>query len=104
MQKNTLEMLKDNLYIGIFINSFQQQMVKTLKLFKDAKEMMEEPAGEYRRVLTKITLVFSHSLTELKAVFGDGVYKDDYTIVKHDVRGLWRYPFYSLAGRAIRGP
>lgn len=88
-ERNTLEMLKDNLYIGIFINSFQQQMVKTLKLFKDAKEMMEDPAGEYRRVLTKLTLVFSHALTELKAVFGDGVYKNDYTIVKHDAREFW---------------
>ena len=110
-------MLKDNLYIGIFINMFQQQTVKTLKLFKDAKEMMEDPAGEHRRVLTKLTLVFSHALTELKAVFADGVYKEDYTIVKHDVcchrvsqhnHGYtvtacwWRYRCYALAGHVTR--
>lgn len=88
-ERNTMDMLKENMHIGIFLNNYQTLMAKTLKLFKDAKEFMEDPESDFRRVLNKLTLVFSHSLAELKAFWGGGVFKPDHVIVKHDARDFW---------------
>ena len=40
--------------------------LQVLKLFEDAKEAMEDESSQYRRDLNKLTLVFSHILSEFK--------------------------------------
>lgn len=57
---------------------------------------MENPQSPYRRELNKFTLVFSHILAELKAVWPGGVYQPDVIIVKHEARDFWRAAFADL--------
>jgi len=86
---NTWELLKNNFHLRIFLNGFREQCKKTLALFKDAKDQMEDPDGPYRRELSKFTLVFNHMLAELKAMWPGGVFNSRVTIVKHEARDFW---------------
>ena len=48
----------------------------------------------HRRNLTKLSLVFSHMLSELKAVFPQGLYSGDaFRITKGDAAEFWRENF-----------
>eukprot|EP00051_Salpingoeca_urceolata_P001570 m.42043 g.42043 ORF g.42043 m.42043 type:complete len:496 (-) comp11509_c1_seq1:163-1650(-) len=93
-QKSPLEELKTNDYLCVFVTKFCAQCKKALKLFKDAKERMEDEKGVYRRELNKITLVFSHMLAELRAMFKkEGTYNPNFKIVKSEAREFWTREF-----------
>lgn len=48
----------------------------------------------YRRNLTKLSLIFSHMLAELKAIFPNGLFQgDNFRITKADAAEFWRRAF-----------
>ena len=67
---------------------------QALKLFKDGKELMFNENSNYRRNLTKLSLVFSHMFSELKAIFPSGTFAGDtFRITKSDAADFWKNNF-----------
>ncbi len=92
--EDRLHLLNDNEYFKIFIENLMNKCKKTIKLFKDGKEKMFDEASHYRRNLTKLSLVFSHMLAELKAVFPNGTFSgDNFRITKGDASDWWKKSF-----------
>ena len=58
--------LNSNEYFKIFMENLQKKCKQAMKLFKDGKEKMFDENSPHRRNLTKLSLVFSHMLSELK--------------------------------------
>ncbi len=55
--------------------------------------MHQDEASDWRRELNKLTLIFSHMLSELKAIFKDGKYAPEFKIVKVEAREFWDKSF-----------
>ena len=67
---------------------------QAIKLFKDGKEKMFEESSPYRRNLTKLSLVFSHMLSEIKAIFPNGTFAgENFRITKSDAAEFWKTSF-----------
>ncbi|VDM58171.1 unnamed protein product [Angiostrongylus costaricensis] len=80
--------LRDNYYIQVFLENMQQKCKQVLKLFK-TNSIFEEQSQE-RRTLTKLSLIFSHMLFELKAEFPDGTFIGDrFRITKREAEEFW---------------
>jgi E3 ubiquitin-protein ligase CBL len=92
-KKQTLEFLKANEYFNVFTIKFGIQCKKTIKIFKDSKEEMENENAPCRRELNKLTLVFSHLLAELKAMFKEGTFAPEFKLVKAEARDFWEKAF-----------
>jgi E3 ubiquitin-protein ligase CBL len=84
----------------LFIEILFRKCKQAIKLFKEGKEKMFDENSHYRRNLTKLSLVFSHMLSELKAMFPNGVFGgDQFRITKSDAAEFWKNSFgnrYSL--------
>ncbi|XP_059094915.1 E3 ubiquitin-protein ligase CBL-B-A-like [Tigriopus californicus] len=92
--EDQLVILNSNEYFKIFIESLQKKCKHASKLFKDGKEKMYEEASPYRRHLTKLSLVFSHMLSELKAIYPNGMFAgDNFRITKSDAADFWKKSF-----------
>lgn len=92
--EDKLVVLNGNEYFRIFIENLQKKCKQAIKLFKDGKDKMFDEASQYRRNLTKLSLVFSHMLSELKAVFPNGQFAgDNYRITKSDAAEFWKTHF-----------
>ena len=71
-----------------------KQSKQAIKLFKEGKEKMYDENSSCRRALTKLSLVFSHMLAELKGIFPNGAYIGDaFKITKTDAAEFWRKSF-----------
>ena len=92
-EHNALDALRTNEYLSRQVDTFLRQAKRTLKLFKDAREAMEDDASSWRRELSKYTLVLSHLLTEFRTYFKDGVWSPDFRIVKIEAREFWDNAF-----------
>lgn len=89
-----MHMLNDIEYFRIFIDNLMNKCKKTLKLFKDGREKMFDEHSTPRRSLTKLSLVFSHMLAELRALFPGGLYAGDtFRITKSDAADWWKKSF-----------
>ncbi|KAI1278465.1 E3 ubiquitin-protein ligase CBL [Halotydeus destructor] len=89
-----MHLLNDNEYFRVFIDNLTKKCKQTIKLFKDGKEKMFEESSQFRRNLTKLSLVFSHMLSELKAIFPNGQCNgDNYRITKSDAADFWKQSF-----------
>ena len=67
---------------------------QAIKLFKEGRERMFDETSPHRRSLTKLSLVFSHMLAELKAEFPDGRFVgDEYRITKGEAAQFWQNTF-----------
>ena len=92
--EDRLHLLNDNEYFRIFIENLMNKCKKTIKLFKDGKDKMFDESSHYRRSLTKLSLVFSHMLAELKGIFPQGTFSGDgFRITKSDAADWWRKSF-----------
>ncbi|XP_074652425.1 E3 ubiquitin-protein ligase CBL-B-like isoform X2 [Tubulanus polymorphus] len=92
--EDRLHVLNECEYFRIFIENLMNKCKKTIKLFKDGKEKMFEESSHYRRNLTKLSLVFSHMLAELKAIFPNGAFAGDtFRITKGDASDWWKKSF-----------
>lgn len=81
-------------YFATFLESLMRRCKETIKLFKDGKETLFEESSACRRNLNKLSLVFSHMLAELKALYPEGEYKGDtFRITKADAAEWWKSVF-----------
>src|SRR6218665_2778158 len=67
--KNRVDILESNEYFVMFIENLNRKCKQAIKLFKEGKERMFDESTHYRRNLTKLSLVFSHMLSELRAIY-----------------------------------
>ncbi|XP_017288860.1 E3 ubiquitin-protein ligase CBL isoform X2 [Kryptolebias marmoratus] len=89
-----METLGDNEYFRVFMENLTKKTKQTISLFKEGKERMYEENSQPRRNLTKLSLIFSHMLAELKAIFPSGVFQGDgFRITKADAAEFWRRAF-----------
>lgn len=86
--------LKDNVYFKIFLDNLQAKCKQTIKLFKDERDKIYDERSTARRNLTKLSLLFSHMLAELKAEFPDGHFiGDKFRITKKEAETFWKSSF-----------
>uniref|UniRef100_A0A0A9XHZ0 E3 ubiquitin-protein ligase CBL n=1 Tax=Lygus hesperus TaxID=30085 RepID=A0A0A9XHZ0_LYGHE len=86
--------LHNNEHFNVFIVNLMRKCKQAVKLFKEGKEKMFDETSHYRRNLTKLSLVFSHMLSELKALFPFGTFAgDQFRITKSDAAEFWRNNF-----------
>ncbi|XP_069750767.1 E3 ubiquitin-protein ligase CBL isoform X2 [Narcine bancroftii] len=86
-----MEALGENEYFRVFMENLLKKTKQTISLFKEGKEKMYEETSQPRRHLTKLSLIFSHMLAELKAIFQNGVFMGDtFRITKADAADFWR--------------
>lgn len=89
-----MHILNDCEYFRIYIENLIKQSKLAIKLFKEGKEKMYVEDSTYRRSLTKLSLVFSHMLAEVKAIFPQGTYiGDGFRITKYDAAEFWKNSF-----------
>uniref|UniRef100_A0A672ZEH3 E3 ubiquitin-protein ligase CBL n=1 Tax=Sphaeramia orbicularis TaxID=375764 RepID=A0A672ZEH3_9TELE len=89
-----MEILGENEYFRIVMENLTNKTKQTMSLFKEAKERMYEENSQPRRNLTKQSLIFSHMLAELKAIFPNGLFQgDNFRITKADAAEFWRRSF-----------
>ncbi|MED6282896.1 hypothetical protein CHARACLAT_003134 [Characodon lateralis] len=89
-----IEILGENEYFRVVIENLTNKTKQTMSLFKEAKERMYEENSQARRNLTKLSLIFSHMLAELKAIFPNGLFQgDNFRITKADAAEFWRRSF-----------
>ncbi|GAA6101427.1 E3 ubiquitin-protein ligase CBL [Tachysurus ichikawai] len=89
-----METLGDNEYFRVFMENLMKKTKQTISLFKEGKERMYEENSQPRRNLTKLSLIFSHMLAELKAIFPNGLFQgDNFRITKADAAEFWRRSF-----------
>jgi hypothetical protein len=89
-------------FFGIFLENLMRKCKETIKLFKDGREALFEEASTCRRNLNKLSLVFSHMLAELKALYPEGEYKGDtFRITKADAAEWWKSVFHDRFVRSF---
>ncbi|XP_056103576.1 E3 ubiquitin-protein ligase CBL-B-B-like, partial [Rhinichthys klamathensis goyatoka] len=89
-----LTQLSENDYFKVYIDSLMKKSKRAIRLFKEAKERMYEEQSQDRRNLTKLSLIFSHMLAEIKAIFPGGQFQGDtFRITKADAAEFWRRSF-----------
>ena len=92
--EDKMHLLNENEYFRIFIDNLNRKCKQAIKLFKEGKEKMFDESSHYRRNLTKLSLVFNHMLSELKAVFPNGNFAaDNFRITKSDANEFWKSAF-----------
>lgn len=81
-------------YFKKFVDNLLNKCKLTIKLFRDGKDKMYDEHSHCRRNLTKLSLVFSHMLAELKAIYPQGAYAGDaFRITKGDAADWWKKSF-----------
>ncbi|KAK1336435.1 hypothetical protein QTO34_004242 [Cnephaeus nilssonii] len=89
-----METLGENEYFRVFMENLMKKTKQTISLFKEGKERMYEENSQPRRSLTKLSLIFSHMLAELKGIFPSGLFQGDaFRITKADAAEFWRRAF-----------
>lgn len=91
-QSGGLHIIVDCTYFQVFLNNLISKAKATIKLIKDARSKMFDETSSARRRLTKYSLVFSHMLAELRALFPNGVYvgaAHAFRITKPDAAEWW---------------
>uniref|UniRef100_A0A6Q2WW21 E3 ubiquitin-protein ligase CBL n=2 Tax=Esox lucius TaxID=8010 RepID=A0A6Q2WW21_ESOLU len=86
--------LSENDFFKVYIDSLMKKSKRAIRLFKEGKERMYEEQSQDRRNLTKLSLIFSHMLAEIKAIFPGGQFQGDtFRITKADAAEFWRRYF-----------
>ncbi|KAL1517925.1 hypothetical protein ABEB36_001624 [Hypothenemus hampei] len=92
--EDNMSMLYSIEYFNVFIINLMRKCKQAIKLFKEGKDKMFDENSHYRRNLTKLSLVFSHMLSELKALFPNGWFAgDQFRITKSDAAEFWKNNF-----------
>lgn len=92
--EDNIGFLNDNEYFKLFMENLLAKCKQTIRLFKDSKDRVYDETSTERRSLTKLSLIFSHMLAELKALFPGGVYGGEtYRITKQDAGEFWNLYF-----------
>lgn len=81
-------------YLRVHVKNLLDKADRAVLLFKEGRERIFEEASSYRRNLTKMSLLFSHILWELKAMFPGGSFQGDaYRVTKKEAEDFWRQSF-----------
>ncbi|KAM4600642.1 E3 ubiquitin-protein ligase CBL-C isoform 3-T3 [Polymixia lowei] len=81
-------------YLRVHIRYLLDKTDRAVLLFKEGRDKMFEEMSNYRRNLTKLSLLFSHMLWELKAMFPEGRFQGDtYRLTKTEAAEFWRHSF-----------
>ncbi|XP_059497355.1 E3 ubiquitin-protein ligase CBL-like isoform X2 [Stegostoma tigrinum] len=89
-----LDLLWDIGYFSVCLQNLANKSKQALQLFKEAKERMFEEGSQARRSLIKLSLIFSHMLADLRAIFPNGFYQGDtYRVTKVDAAEFWKKSF-----------
>ncbi|XP_071193588.1 E3 ubiquitin-protein ligase CBL-B-B isoform X3 [Salvelinus alpinus] len=90
-ESQRLTQLGENDYFKVYIESLMKKSKRAIRLFKEGKERMYEEQSQDRRNLTKLSLIFSHILAEIKAIFPGGQFQGNtFRITKADAGEFWR--------------
>ena len=92
--ETNIAFLNESEYFKIFMENLLNKCKQTTQLFREAKDRIYDETSQYRRSLTKLSLIFSHMLAELKALFPDGWYAgDSYRVTKTEATEFWSRSF-----------
>ena len=92
--ESSIVFLNESEYFKIFMENLLNKCKQTTQLFREAKDRIYDETSQYRRSLTKLSLIFSHMLAELKALFPDGWYAgDSYRVTKSEAADFWSRSF-----------
>jgi len=92
--EDRMQALATNGYFLVFLESLTTKCQKCIKLFKDNKDQMFDESSSGRRSLIRYSLIFSHMVAELKALFPNGTFSgDSYRITKSDAGEWWKRSF-----------
>ncbi|XP_034089810.1 E3 ubiquitin-protein ligase CBL-C isoform X1 [Gymnodraco acuticeps] len=81
-------------YLRVHIRNLLDKTDRALLLFKEGRDKMFEDTSSCRRNLTKLSLLFSHMLWELRAMFPGGSYQGDtYRVTKPEAKEFWMRSF-----------
>ncbi|CAJ1062647.1 E3 ubiquitin-protein ligase CBL-C isoform X1 [Xyrichtys novacula] len=81
-------------YLRVHVRNLLDKTDRAVMLFKDGREKIFEETSSCRRNLTKLSLLFSHILWELKAMFPGGSFQgDSYRLTKTEAEDFWRNSF-----------
>ncbi|XP_077950557.1 E3 ubiquitin-protein ligase CBL-C isoform X9 [Gasterosteus aculeatus] len=77
-------------YLRVHARNLLDKTERALLLFKEGREKMFDETSSCRRNLTKLSLLFSHMLWELRAMFpGGGFQGDTYRVTKAEAHEFW---------------
>jgi len=88
-----MEKLNENDFFQTFIANLSEKCKTLLKVLRAAKGQLHNGNSAARRELIRMSLVFSHMLAELKAIYPNGQYGHSYKITKVDAAEFWRVTF-----------
>ncbi|KAL0985047.1 hypothetical protein UPYG_G00152240 [Umbra pygmaea] len=81
-------------YLRVHTKHLLDKTERALLLFKEGRDKMFEETSNYRRNLTKLSLLFSHMLWELRAMFPERQFQGDtYRLTKTEAAEFWRRTF-----------
>ncbi|XP_073341672.1 E3 ubiquitin-protein ligase CBL-C isoform X2 [Pagrus major] len=81
-------------YLRVHVRNLLDKTDRAVLLFKEGREKIFEETSSFRRNLTKLSLLFSHMLCELKAMFPGGDFQGDtYRVTKTEAEGFWWHRF-----------
>ncbi|XP_008302155.1 E3 ubiquitin-protein ligase CBL-C isoform X2 [Stegastes partitus] len=83
-------------YLRVHVKNLLDKTDRAVLLFKEGREKIFEETSSYRRNLTKLSLLFSHMLWELKAMFPEGCFQGStYRVTKTEAAEFWKHSFGS---------
>ncbi|XP_062311425.1 E3 ubiquitin-protein ligase CBL-C isoform X2 [Osmerus eperlanus] len=81
-------------YLGVHVRQLLDKTERAILLFKEGRDKMFVETSNYRRNLTKLSLLFSHMLWELRALFPGGRFQGNtYRLTKTEAGEFWRRAF-----------
>ncbi|XP_037308800.2 E3 ubiquitin-protein ligase CBL-C isoform X3 [Pungitius pungitius] len=81
-------------YLRVHAVNLLDKTERALLLFKGGREKMFEETSSHRKNLTKLSLLFSHMLWELRAMFPGGSFQGDtYRLTKTEAQDFWTSSF-----------
>ncbi|XP_067317259.1 E3 ubiquitin-protein ligase CBL [Anolis sagrei] len=84
-------LLEEGQGFPVFLANLQEKVKQTVRLFKVEKEDVFREGSPARRSLTKLSLIFSHMVAELQALFPDGQDQgNSYQLKKPEAQAFWR--------------
>ncbi|VDP83046.1 unnamed protein product [Echinostoma caproni] len=82
-------------YFCVFVHSVTDKCKRTVKLFKDSGEKIYDVHSHARFRLVKLSLIFSHLLKDLEALFPQNTFCPGFRITKPDAARWWSSNFGS---------
>ncbi|XP_046896305.1 E3 ubiquitin-protein ligase CBL-C [Hypomesus transpacificus] len=81
-------------YLRVHVRQLLDKTDRAILLFKEGRDKMFVETSNYRRNLTKLSLLFSHMLWELRALFPGGRFQGNtYRLTKTEAGEFWRRAF-----------